>query len=402
MVGTAFLGGHIFDGHGTAPRRADVRVHDGVITEVGESVAADGDDVVDMSGRLLLPGLIDCHVHVTTYTTDPLYELTRPFSVEFYEAARNLELTLRSGITTVRDAGGADLGIKVAQERGLIRGPRMLIAINVISQTGGHNDGWQASGQCIPGFVPHPGRPAAIADGPDEVRQVVRQMLRAGADVIKVATSGGVLSPRDDPRHAHFRPAELAVMVEEATAAEVDVMAHAGASDGIKNAVRAGVRSIEHGDFLDGEAIELMLSAGTWLVPTLIAGKGLLEIVDAGTALPAYVIDKAQMVIESQLESIRAAVRAGVRIAFGTDSGVTPHGENLHELKLMVDCGMTPEAALHAATLSAAQLLRLDDTVGSIEPGKTADLVAVNGEHLGVDDFKARIVSVFQAGELVA
>jgi imidazolonepropionase-like amidohydrolase len=396
---TLFAGGQVFDGTGALPAPADIVVQGTKIVDVGNGL--DGDELVDCTGQAVLPGLLDCHVHITTSGIDFLAELSEPFSLQFYQAARNLRLTLAAGITTVRDAAGADLGIQVAQQRGLIPGPRLQLSINMISQTGGHNDAWQASGCVTPTFVPHPGRPAGIADGPDQVRVKVRELIRAGANVIKVATSGGVLSPRDDPRHGHFRDAEVAVMVEEARAAGIDVMAHAGATDGIKVAVRNGVRSIEHGDFLDDEAIELMLRHGTWLVPTLIAGRGVLTAAAAGAPISPAMVDKARLIIDAQADSVRRAVAAGVRVAFGTDSGVTPHGNNLDELPLLVESGLTPAQALHTATLSAARLLRLDGELGSIEPGKRADLVIVDGDPLEVGTLAARIHRVYQDGCLV-
>jgi imidazolonepropionase-like amidohydrolase len=333
---------------------------------------------------------------------DLLGWLHEPFSLQFYRAMHHMAATLATGITTVRDACGADLGVREAQRLGLVRGPRVQISINLLSQTGGHNDPWEASGCLLPAFVNHPGRPDGVVDGPDEARKKVREMIRAGADVIKIATSGGVISARDDPRHAHFRDAEVAIMVEEATAAGIPVMSHAGSTDGIKVAVRNGVRSIEHGDFLDDEAIQMMLDRGTWLVPTLIAGQGVVAAAESGARFGTHIVEKAHMIIEAQRESVRRAIKAGVRIAFGTDSGVTPHGRNLDELALMVDCGMTPAQALHAATLSAARLLGIDHDLGSIEVGKLADLVLVSGDPLQVDTLADRIGPVYQAGELVA
>jgi imidazolonepropionase-like amidohydrolase len=219
-----------------------------------------------------------------------------------------------------------------------------------------------------------------------------------GANVIKVATSGGVLSPRDDPRHAHFRPAELEALVEEASAAGMFVMAHAQGADGIKNAVRAGIRSIDHGIYLDDEGIELMLRHGTWFVPTLVAPQGVLDAVDAGFQLPPAVVDKARMVLEIHRAAFRAAVAAGVRIAMGTDSGVTPHGKNLRELELMVAGGMTPAAALEATTRSAAGLLGVDDVLGTVEEGKLADLVVVGGDPYDFADYGARVEAVWKGG----
>ena len=217
MTRVVLQGGSVFDGSGTAPAVADVVMEDGRIVDVGPGL--DGDEVVDCSGQAVLPGFIDSHVHfMINGQLDPMYSVRRPFSLAFFEAAENMRATLDVGITTVREAGGSDLGIKTAQQRGMIAGPRMQISISMLSQTGGHGDDWQVCGAHMPAFfVPHPGRPDTIVDGPDEMRRKVRELVRAGADVIKVATSGGVLSPRDDPRHGHFRDAELAVLVEEAT-----------------------------------------------------------------------------------------------------------------------------------------------------------------------------------------
>jgi imidazolonepropionase-like amidohydrolase len=399
MSRVVLRGGRVFDGTGADPGQADVAIEDDRIADVGSDL--DGDEGVDVSGRTVLPGFFDCHVHVTISHVDPWRAAQQPFSLQFYEAARNLERTLRIGITSVRDAGGADLGIKEAVSTALIRGPRLQISIIMIGQTGGHGDDWYPSGATVPLFVEHPGRPSGTADGPDEIRRKVRELRRAGADVIKVYTSGGVLSPRDDPRHAHYRPAELDVLVEEATAAGMFVMAHAQAADGIKNAVRAGIRSIEHGIYLDDEAIELMLRNGTWLVPTLVAPQGVLDAVDAGAQLPPAVIDKARLVLHVHRAAFRKAVDAGVRIAMGTDSGVTPHGRNLRELELMAAGGMAPGAVLEATTRSAAQLLGVDDRLGTIEPGKLADLVVLGGDPYDFTEMAGRVEQVWVGGARV-
>ena len=285
---------------------------------------------------------------------------------------------------------------------GLIRGPRLQISVGMISQTGGHGDPWVPAGGEVPIFAEHPGRPSTIVDGPDEMRRTVRTLVRMGADVIKVATSGGVLSPRDDPRHAHFRPAELEVLVEEATAAGVFVMAHAQAADGIKNAIRAGIRSIEHGIYLDDEGIDLMLEHGTYLVATLVAPQGVLDAAAAGVQLPSAVLDKANFVAEVHRQAFRRAVQAGVRIAMGTDSGVTPHGQNLRELELMVAGGMSPTAALVATTRTAAELLGVADDRGTVEAGRRADLVVLDGDPLDVAGLGDRVRAVYQDGVLVS
>jgi imidazolonepropionase-like amidohydrolase len=400
MSRTIFKGARVFDGTGTDPAPADVVVEDGRIVDVGSGL--DGDESLDLAGRTILPGLFDCHTHVTISHVDLWRAAQQPFSYAFYEAARNLAATLRIGITSIRDAGGADLGIRQAVDDGLVPGPRMQISLIMLTQTGGHGDDWYPSGAEIPFMIPHPGRPSGLVDGQDEIRRKVRELVRMGADVIKVATSGGVLSPRDDPRHAHFRPAELETLVEEATAAGIFVMAHAQGGDGIKNAVRAGIRSIDHGIYLDDEAIELMKARGTWFVPTLVAPQGVIDAADAGVPLPRAVVDKARAVIEVHRSAFRRAVEAGVRIAMGTDSGVTPHGRNLRELALMAAGGMRPADVLEATTRSAAQLLGVDAERGTIEPGKVADLVVVTGDPYDFSDLGERVESVWKGGRQVA
>ncbi len=380
MARTVLRGGRIFDGTDQL-RDGDVVVEDGRIVDVGLDL--DGDTAVDCRGHTLLPGLFDCHVHLAVTDINALRRQQTPFSLNFYEAIENMRVTLATGITTARDAAGADLGMKTAVEQGLVAGPRLQISITMLSQTGGHGDDWQVCGAIVPSFfVPYPGVPDPIVDGPDEMRRRVRELVRAGADVIKVATSGGVLSPRDDPRHGHFRDAELAVLVEEATAAGRFVMAHAQATEGIKAAIRNGIRSIEHGIYLDDEAIGMMLDRGTYLVPTLVAPLGVLEARDRGVPVPQVMIDKTVMVMETHAASIRAAVDAGVKVAMGTDSGVAPHGQNLRELELMVGCGMTPAQALVATTRTAAELMGLEEELGGLEIGKRADVVVVEGDPL--------------------
>jgi imidazolonepropionase-like amidohydrolase len=397
---TVLRNARVFDGTGADPAAADVVIENGRIVDVGTGL--DGDEAHDLDGRTILPGLFDCHTHVVVSHIDEWRLVNTPFSVRFYEAARNLSVTLRSGITSIRDAGGADLGMRQALADGLIPGPRMQVSLIMLTQTGGHGDDWYPSGVRIPFIPAYPGMPSGLVDGPDEMRRKVRELHRNGADVVKVATSGGVLSPRDDPRHAHFRPAELEVLVEEATAAGMFVMAHAQGADGIKHAIRAGIRSIEHGIFLDDEGIELMLEHGTWLVPTLLAPRGVIEAADAGVHLPAGVLDKARAVVETHRVAVGRAIEAGVRIAMGTDSGVTAHGRNLEELGLMGSLGMSPAAVLEATTRSAAQLLGVDGDRGTIEPGKLADLTVVSGDPYDLEALPGCIDSVWLGGVRVA
>jgi len=397
MTRTVYAGASILDGTGAEPAVADLVVEDGHIVEIGPGL--DADERVDLTGKALLPGLFDCHTHVVVSSIDTMRLIQTPFSYRFFQAAVNLEATLRIGITTVRDAGGADLGVKQAVEDGLVPGPRMQISLSMLSQTGGHGDGWMPFGGTVRALLTeHPGVPTTIVNGPDEMRAKVRELIRMGADVIKVATSGGVLSPRDKPTHAHFRLEELKVLVEEASAAGIWVMAHAQATPGIKNAIRAGIRSIDHGIYLDDEAIEMMLARGTWLVPTLVAPRGVIDAAEAGAAIPEQSVAKAREVAEIHRESFSKAVAAGVKVAMGTDSGVTPHGRNLREVELMVEGGMTPMQALVATTRSAAELMGLEQELGTLEPGKRADLVVIDGDPLDVATLDERISAVYQDG----
>ena len=280
-------------------------------------------------------------------------------------------------------------------------GPRMQISVIMLSQTGGHGDDWSVCGADIPVFLPHPGRPSGVVDGPDEVRKRVRELLRAGADVIKVATSGGVLSS-SNPHHGQLRDAEIATMTEEAAAAGIHVMAHAQAAAGIKAALRNGVRSIEHGIFLDDEAIELMLQKGAWLVPTLQAPRAVIAAAESGASIPDEQVEKARMLTEVHVDAVRRAHEAGVKIAMGTDAGVGAHGTNLEEVELMVGAGLSPLEALHATTASAAELLDVADDRGTIRPGQRADLVVVDGSPEDVAGIGARVRAVYLDGAEVS
>ncbi len=400
MTRTVFSNASIFDGSGSPFADGDVLVENGRIVDVGSGF--EGDEVVDLTGRSLLPGFGDCHVHVMFDNVDIWGIMQKPFSLNFYEAAHALRKTLATGITSVRDAGGADLGVKTAVERGLIPGPRMLISLTMISQTGGHGDGWLPSGMHYDLMAKHPGVPASLVDGPEEVRKKVRELIRMGADVIKVATSGGVLSPRSNPRHAHFDLAELEMLVNTAEGLGCHVMAHAQAYDGIKNAVRAGIRSIDHGIYLDDEAIDLMKQQGTFLVPTLVAPTGVVKAAEAGISIPEASLNKAKDVIEIHRESFSNAVAAGVKIAMGTDSAVTPHGENLEELTLMAEYGMESLDVLKASTSTAAECMDVAADRGTIESGKRADFVVIDGDPLDFSTLRERIAAVYLDGTLAS
>jgi imidazolonepropionase-like amidohydrolase len=396
---TLITGGRVWAGDDESLDDADVVVENGVITEVGPGL--DGHVVIDVGGRALLPGLIDCHVHVVFDGLDLLDLIhTRP-SYRLFRAARALERTLDAGVTTVRDAGGADAGVRDAVRDGVLRGPRMLVAIGMLSITGGHGDSHLGCGMTLShADLMH--TPKTVADSPDEVRQVVRQLLAAGADVIKVATSGGVLSENDSPRHPQFQPDELAALLAETTDAEVRVMAHAQAREGIRRAVEAGVASIEHGIYLDRELAELMAERGTFLVPTLVAPHAVIAAGEAGASIPAHQVAKAREVVEQHTAAFKHALDAGVRIAMGTDCGVHPHGRNLDELDLMARAGMKPVQVLQAATSEAADLLGLHGQVGRIAVGHAADLDAVDGNPFDFAAFGDRVALVVQAGAVVA
>lgn len=396
MTRTVFRGGTLYDAVSRSADRADIAVEDGWIVDVGSGL--DGDVEVDCTGGGVLPGLFDCHVHLTMSSTDLFGIAQEPFSLQFYEGALNMAKTLAAGVTTVRDAAGADLGMRVAQERGMVPGPRMQVSLNMLSQTGGHGDPWWPSTCIMDLLPPHPGRPPIVVDGPEEIRRKIRELVRAGADVIKAATSGGLVSSGGGPELAHFRDDEIAMMVGEATAAGLHVMAHAH-GEGAKAAVRNGVRSIEHGHQLDDETLAMMAQRGIWLVPTLSSGIGLRQAVESGQ-FPSHV--RAKIEESEGDDSLGRAVEAGVPIAMGTDAPLHPHGENLVELELLVEHGLRPVDALHAATLSAAELMGLDRALGSIEPGKRADLVIVDGDPLSVKDLGKRIRAVYQDGRAVS
>lgn len=397
---TLYHGAEIFDGTGAVPRAGDVVVEDGRIIEVGTGL--DGDVGVDLTGHALLPGLIDCHVHVMVSEYDVLRLLETPYSLQYYSAARNLGLLLDCGLTTVRDAAGADLGTKQAVDLGLVRGPRLRIAVTMLSQTGGHADPWLPSGHCVPVSLGNPTLPAGVVDGVDQMRTRVRELVRAGADWVKVAASGGVMSPGTDPRRPQFSPEELRTAVAEASVAGLGVMAHAQATAGVRNAVAAGVRSIEHGIYLDDDVVSMMLDHGTVLVPTLIAPHSVLHAARNGAAIGDSALLKVQEVIEAHRDSFRRAVGAGVPIAMGTDAIGYPHGRNLEELALMRDGGMSPAEVLVSATSAAASLLGLRDELGTLEAGKRADLVVVEGDPLELSTLRERVRAVVKDGVLTA
>ncbi len=392
-----FHGGRVFDGTGAALADADVVIEGDRILEVGPGL--DGDEGIDCAGKALLPGLFDTHVHMASRYEDfdEVRVMHEPFSAAFYRVADNMRRTLACGITTVRDAAGADAGMRLAVEEGSLVGPRIQISVTMLSMTGGHNDPWLPSGATGVWGQPYPGMPSGVCDGIGGVVGKVREVVRAGADVIKIASSGGFLSPSDDPRQPNFSEAEVESIVRTAADLGKPVMSHAHGAEGIKRAVRAGVRSIDHGTFIDEQGIELMLEHGTWLVPTLTAGDTT-EAIAENPQVSEAVREKLRALGRPELEAFSRAAAAGVKVAMGTDCPVAPHGTNLRELELMASHGLTPEQALRAATSSAAALMGVDDTLGTLGPGKTADVVVVQGDPFDFATLPERIEQVWKDG----
>lgn len=384
----AITNGTLIDGNGNDPQTGmTILVEEQLISAIGPKgqvhIPREA-TVIDAMGGSILPGLMDTHVHFTMEYPDVLRGLLTPPSLRLLQAIPRMKATLEAGVTTVRDAAGSPAGLRIAVERGIVAGPRMQVAVSLISQTGGHGDGYYPC--CVDiGFFggSFTDVPNGVCDGVEEVRKTVREVLRAGADWIKLATTGGVLSTADAPTSSQLTLEEIETAVYEAAAQEKRCMAHAQGTQGIKNALLAGVVSIEHGIYLTDELIELMLQKDAYLVPTLVAPLAVVEFSqEHPDLLPPMMAAKAISVVETHRESFRKAVDAGVRIAMGTDSGVGRHGQNGKEIQLMVENGMTPMQAIQASTLHAAQLLHLDKQLGTLEEGKLADIIIVAGDVL--------------------
>lgn len=402
---TLFTNAHLFNGYEFLHGTHDVLIADGRVAQVGQGIAPDDCEVVDLGGNTLLPGLVDLHVHLmTTGAGNVTKRIYDPFALPYYESIQTMRATLAAGITSVRDAGGTELGTKIAVDRGIVEGPRMKLAINIMSQTGGHGDGICASGVDLSFMPVTPGRPKTVVDGVEGVTRVTRELFRAGADQIKICSTGGVLSEADDPRHSQFTVAEIEAIVAEAAAQGTYVMSHAQGTQGIKNALRAGVRTIEHGIYLDDEAIELFKEKDAWLVPTLVAPLSVIRAAEGGkSSMSQAVIDKAKRVVDDHRNSIAKAIEAGVNIAMGTDSGVGPHGENLEELWQMTQLGMDLAGALAASSGHAGQFI--GEGVGRIEEGSVGDAVVLDyklTDTAQLEDLKSHIKAVYKDGKQVA
>jgi imidazolonepropionase-like amidohydrolase len=384
---------------GTARSTVTVVVEGDKIARIenGWQTPPDDAELIDLKDKTLLPGLIDCHVHLEWEQSKTSYNERYIFNAAdvAFRAAVYAERTLQSGFTTVRDLGGqgVNLALRNAINSGWATGPRILCAGKVLSITGGHGDATTgAKWDLFDPPIPEEG----IADGPDECRKAVRHQIKRGADWIKVAATGGVTSLARDGRLPHYAADELNTLVSTARDIGVDVAAHAHGDEGMRRAVLAGVRSIEHGTFMSDSTMTLMKQRGTWLVPTLTAGWAVSDSAEKSPSFfPPVVRQKALGMGPALSSTLGRAYKKGVNIAFGTDSGVYPHGKNNLEFGYMADAGMSAADILRSATLDAAAMLRLTDR-GIIEPGKLADLVAVEGNPLDNVRAMERVVFVMK------
>lgn len=408
MKSFVLRGANVLDQSGGFDGPLDVHVADGQVVAVGENLAADDAPSLDFSGLWVMPGVFDCHDHVTMSSIDGFECLRRPLTQWVLEAAHQAGRTLEAGVTFVRDCGGADAGIRDAIARGYVPGPTLSVSIVLISQTGGHGDGFLAgpgleisSGYLMPDW---PGKPPYLVDGVEAMRHAVRAVLRSGADFVKLATTGGQVSDHDHPLEPQFTREEIEVAVVEASRKGRPVAAHAYGGEGLDNAVRAGVHSIEHGGFLTEEQAARMAESGCWLVPTLSAMRDTLEWATTGRLTPP----QCKKILDFGLElggAVRLAREYGVRMAIGTDYIMREqHGRNLEELLLMRQAGgLTVEETLLAATIGGAELCGVGDRYGRIAPGYVFDAVVLDRDLGDLSCLAApgAVTGVFKAGEAV-
>ena len=389
-----FINLNLIDGTGKdVQKNAYITVEDGVIKEIGIGSiekSKEENNIIDLQGKYIMPGMIDCHVH-TFLNSDPdtLSVILNSTPTDFIiTAIKNLENQLKSGVTFIRDVGAVnyyDIQLKKYLQHGIILGPDMYCAGKLITMTGGHGH--------------HFGREA---DGQDEVRKAVREQLKAGADVIKVMSTGGVITPGVDVNAYQFNIDELKAVVEEAHKAGRKVCTHCHGTQGAKNAVIAGIDSIEHATILDEEVIEMFIKNGTYIVPTLVAPYYIVKYgVESG--IPKQAVDKAKEIIEKHFKSFNMAYKAGVKIAMGTDAG-TPfnlHGESAYELYLMTEAGMSTMDAIVTATKVSSKLIGVEDKFGTLETEKYADFIVLSENPVKNIKTIQKPVAVYKKGNLV-
>ncbi len=378
--------GSLFDGVQTdLQRNVTVVVEGNKITGIqkGFTSGSGSDKVIDLKNKTVLPGLIDMHVHIESETRrgGSYDRFTQNVPDVAFQAAKYAKVTLMAGFTTVRDLGGSGVNIALrnAINRGLAEGPRIMTSGKSIATTGGHADPTNGFRRDLAG---DPGPIDGVINGPDEARKAVRQRYKEGADVIKITATGGVLSNAKDGQGPQFTDEEAKAIVETAKDYGMSVAAHAHGAEGMKRAIRAGVTTIEHGTLMDDEAIELFKKHGTYYVPTIIAGRTAADSARIMGYYPALVTPKALAIGPKIQATFTKAYKAGVKIAFGTDAGVYPHGYNAKEFEYMVEGGMPPAECIKAATVVNAQVLGMKDQIGAIEAGKFADIIAVDGNPL--------------------
>lgn len=389
---------------GTVREGVTITVTGKRITAIEDGYAPAGaGELVDLRGHTVMPGLMDMHTHVSVEYSPQIYSERFFMDQAAYalRAAVYTEKTLLAGFTTVRDLGeiepGVSLALREAINKGYIKGPRIYTSGVGLATTGGHSDHSNGLRRELMG---DPGPADGVINGPEDAYQAVRQRYKEGVDVIKLSVTGGVLSLAASGDNPQFTDEELAAVMKAAADYQFVVAVHAHGTEGMKRAIRAGVHSVEHGTYMDDEAIRLMKKHGTYYVPTLSAGRWVaMKSTEAGY-YPEIVRAKAAAIGPQIMETFARARNAGVRIAFGTDAGVFPHGQNAAEFGYMVEAGMPPMEAIRSATVEAARLLRVENDLGSVEPGKLADIIAVPGDPLSDISLMQQITFVMKDGQI--
>ena len=401
----------MFDGKSNAlVQNAVVIIEGDKIVDAGSNLPTpDGAQVIDLGDATLSPGFMDAHTHLTAdfsgnYSERRLQELDMNVSEQAIIATTHARATVEAGFTTVRDLGSrsvssrefVDVALRNSINKGVIVGPRMLVATKGIGATGGHFDPTSGFRDFL--FGREPDYTDGIADGPDEIRKTVRFEVKNGADVIKAAVSGGVLSLADEVDTPQLTPAEMAALVDESHRLRKKVAVHCHGDEAAREAIEAGVDSIEHGSFMKPETLTMMKKKGTFLTPTLMASEWIMGKLDN---YPSALQAKAKAATAARSEMFHNAIKVGIKISFGTDAAVFPHGQNAKEFKLMVDLGMTPIDALKSATANDAELLGIGQKVGTLEKGKLADIIAMPGDPTSDITATERVSFVMREGKII-